>query len=114
MATATTAQRSTLERFRALLGPSAVFTEASDMEPYLVDWRGRTRGEALAVLRPAATEEVAQVVALVEAHDEMRAGNHALFGQRAPSSDHLNATHRYACARQAVRQRRSFRVIADQ
>ena len=53
-----------IDQFRELLGPAAVSTEVPDMEPYVVDWRGRTRGSALAVLKPAATEEVASIVRL--------------------------------------------------
>lgn len=31
-------------------------------QPYLTDWRGRYTGQALAVVRPASVEQVAQVV----------------------------------------------------
>ena len=34
------------------------------MTPYLIDWRGRYRGQALAVVRPGSTDEVAQVMRL--------------------------------------------------
>jgi FAD/FMN-containing dehydrogenase len=39
-----------------------VLTQAADTAPYLTDWRGRFTGKALAVLRPATTAEVAQLV----------------------------------------------------
>jgi FAD/FMN-containing dehydrogenase len=41
-----------------------LITDARDMEPYIVDWRGFYRGAAPAVVRPANTDEVAEVVKL--------------------------------------------------
>lgn len=49
---------------RALLGDAHVMTEEADMAPFLRDWRGRFTGHALAVLRPADTEQVAATVKL--------------------------------------------------
>ena len=46
------------------IGRQHVVTAADDQEPYLVDWRGRCRGRAVAVVKPASTEEVATVVRL--------------------------------------------------
>jgi FAD/FMN-containing dehydrogenase len=53
-----------LERAAAIVGPSRVLTEPSDTEGFQRDWRGRYRGEALAVLMPANTAEVASLVRL--------------------------------------------------
>jgi FAD/FMN-containing dehydrogenase len=50
-----------LDVLRAAVGAPHVLTGA-DAEPYSVDWRGRYRGKALAVVRPGSTEEVAAVV----------------------------------------------------
>src|SRR5262245_514898 len=58
-----------LARFAEILGPLGVVTEALAIEPHIVDWRGRTRGATLAVLRPATTAEVARVVALCAARE---------------------------------------------
>jgi FAD/FMN-containing dehydrogenase len=52
-----------LARCRDVAGPAYVLTAAADMAPYLTDWRGRFTGRALAVLRPAAPAQVAQLVA---------------------------------------------------
>jgi FAD/FMN-containing dehydrogenase len=49
---------------RALLGEAHVISDEADMAPYLRDWRGRFTGRALAVLRPADTEQVAATVKL--------------------------------------------------
>ena len=46
---------------RQLLGDAHVLTEG-DLSSYEQDWRKRTRGKALAVVRPATTAQVAQVV----------------------------------------------------
>jgi FAD/FMN-containing dehydrogenase len=52
-----------LARLRSVVGSGNVLTAAADVAPHLVDWRGRYRGAALAVVRPATTAEVAAVVA---------------------------------------------------
>ncbi|MCE3262080.1 MAG: 2-hydroxyacid dehydrogenase [Pseudoduganella sp.] len=49
---------------RALLGEAHVIADEQGMAPYLRDWRGRFTGRALAVLRPADTQQVAAVVRL--------------------------------------------------
>ncbi|HZG20278.1 MAG TPA: FAD-binding oxidoreductase [Herbaspirillum sp.] len=49
---------------RTAIGASHVLTEATDTGGYLTDQRGRYTGRALAVLRPADTNEVAAIVAL--------------------------------------------------
>src|SRR5213595_3571038 len=49
-------------RLTAAVGEANVLTAPADIEPYLVDWRGRYRGAARAVVRPASTMEVATVV----------------------------------------------------
>jgi FAD/FMN-containing dehydrogenase len=53
-----------LARLREIVGERGLITEARDMEPYVVDWRGFYRGAAPAIVRPASTPEVAAVVAL--------------------------------------------------
>jgi FAD/FMN-containing dehydrogenase len=57
--------RATLRaRLDAAVGSAQVLTDASDVAPFLTDWRGRYQGRALAVVRPGTTEEVAAVVRL--------------------------------------------------
>jgi FAD/FMN-containing dehydrogenase len=50
--------------FAALIGDKNVLTAAHDTAPYTTDWRKQYRGEALCVLRPASTAEVAAVMGL--------------------------------------------------
>ncbi|MGE0558077.1 MAG: FAD-binding oxidoreductase [Burkholderiales bacterium] len=49
---------------KTLLGAQGVLTDATDLEPYVVDWRGVYRGAAAAVARPANTQQVAAVMKL--------------------------------------------------
>jgi len=51
-----------LERVAAIVGHAHVLSAPGDVEPFLVDWRGRYRGTALAVVRPGTTSEVSAVV----------------------------------------------------
>jgi FAD/FMN-containing dehydrogenase len=53
-----------LERVARVVGAAHVLTNASELAPYTVDWRGRYHGSACAVVRPATTAEVAAVVTL--------------------------------------------------
>ncbi len=55
---------SLIARIAAIVGPQGLITDASDMEPYVVDWRGYYRGTTSAVVRPADTAQVAAVMKL--------------------------------------------------
>ncbi|WP_298609811.1 FAD-binding oxidoreductase [uncultured Thiothrix sp.] len=41
-----------------------LYTSATDMEPFLTDWRKKWKGDALAVVQPDTTEDVAAIVRL--------------------------------------------------
>lgn len=78
-----------LTRLASLLGEAHVVTDATANEPWLNDWRGRYRGEALAVVFPSTTEEVAGVVrACVAAEVSIvpQGGNTSLCGGAIPLS----------------------------
>ncbi len=64
MAGVSAESRDLIERLRGLLGAAAVLTEPADTEPFLIDERGRYRGRAAAVVRPADAEAVAATVRL--------------------------------------------------
>jgi FAD/FMN-containing dehydrogenase len=73
---------------RARLGEVAVLSDATDLAPFLVDWRGRYRGDALALVQPASTDEVAAAVTLcAEAGASIVAqgGNTGLCGGATPA-----------------------------
>jgi FAD/FMN-containing dehydrogenase len=72
---------------RDIVGADAVFTELADVEPFVVDWRGRYRGEALCVVAPRSTEDVARVVracAAVGTPVVPQGGNTGLCGGSVP------------------------------
>lgn len=77
---------SILKDLEDLLGSGQVLTgEAA--APFLVDWRNRYQGKALAVVRPATTEEVAGVVRACVKHNVPivpQGGNTSLCGGATP------------------------------
>lgn len=78
---------SLVEALRAIVGAGNVFTSEADCAPYEEDWRGRYRGRARCVVRPASTEEVAAVVrCCAEAGLPMvpQSGNTSLVGGSVP------------------------------
>ncbi len=56
-----------LDDCRAAVGPDHVLTSENDKAAYLTDWRGRFTGRALAVVKPASTEQVAAIMRLCHA-----------------------------------------------
>jgi FAD/FMN-containing dehydrogenase len=49
---------------RDAIGAANVVSASAEIAPHVADWRGRKNGKALAVLKPASTSEVAQIVRL--------------------------------------------------
>ncbi len=73
---------------RGLVGDAHVL-QTGDLSAWEVDWRKRYRGKALAVVRPASTEQVAQVVKLCAAHGVSivpQGGNTGLVGGGVPNA----------------------------
>jgi FAD/FMN-containing dehydrogenase len=74
---------------RAIVGAGHVLVDPSDTAPYLIDWRKRYRGSAIAVVRPGDTGEVARVVAAcADAGAPMlpQGGNTGLVGGGTPDA----------------------------
>ncbi len=72
------------------LGPSGILIAPDRMAPYLTDERGRYRGRAAAVLRPADTASVAAAVAACARHRVPivpQGGNTGLCGGATPDPD---------------------------
>jgi FAD/FMN-containing dehydrogenase len=57
-----------IDQLTRILGPKAVVTDPREIEPWVTDWRGRVHGAAPALLAPASTAEVAQIVRLAAEH----------------------------------------------
>lgn len=80
----------TLRKIRAIVGDKGFVTEADAMEPHLVEWRGLWRGQARAVVKPASTAEVAEVVRLCSENAipiVPQGGNTSLVGGSVPYED---------------------------
>jgi FAD/FMN-containing dehydrogenase len=76
-----------IERLVPIVGAANVLTADADTTRYLTDWRGRYRGRALAVVRPANTAEVAAMVAACAATGTPivpQGGNTGLVGGATP------------------------------
>jgi FAD/FMN-containing dehydrogenase len=72
------------------VGRQHLVTAGDDQEPYLVDWRGRYHGRAVAVVKPASTEEVASVVRLCAGQGVAvvpQGGNTGMCGAATPPAE---------------------------
>ena len=77
-----------LDEVRAIVGAAHVL-EGGDLAAYEHDWRKRYHGRALAVVRPASTQEVAAVVRVCAAHRVpivAQGGNTGLVGASVPDA----------------------------
>ncbi|MHA6333281.1 FAD-binding oxidoreductase [Qipengyuania sp. CAU 1752] len=80
-------RESFLEQAEALLGPRGFSRDAEVMAPWLVDWRGRYNGQAMALASPASTAEASQLVKLCAAHGVPivpQGGNSGMCGGATP------------------------------
>jgi FAD/FMN-containing dehydrogenase len=78
------------DRLSSLVGAAHVLTDPADIAPFVTDWRGRYRGAAQCVVRPANTAEVAAVVkACVEVGVAIvpQGGNTSLCGAATPDGE---------------------------
>jgi FAD/FMN-containing dehydrogenase len=72
------------------VGAANVLTDPADIAPFVTDWRGRYRGAAQCVVRPANTEEVAAVVKVCAATSTPivpQGGNTSLCGAATPNAE---------------------------
>src|SRR5215218_10784682 len=76
-----------IDKLRTIVGERGLITDERGKHPYLTDWRENYLGAALAVVRPATTEEVAGVVKLCVAEKVAvvpQGGNTGLVGGGMP------------------------------
>ena len=81
---------SLVDKLNAIVGANAVITEAGAMAPHLNDWRGRYRGDAIAVVKPNSTEQVSAIVKLCAATGTSivpQGGNTSLCGASVPQEN---------------------------
>ncbi len=77
-----------VERLKAIVGERGL-VPAAEQAPFVTDWRDQYHGKAAAVVRPATTEEVAEVVALLAAQRIAmvpQGGNTSLCGASVPDA----------------------------
>jgi FAD/FMN-containing dehydrogenase len=83
-----------LDDLSQALGPAGLWrpginADDAQLAPHLIDWRRRYEGRALAIARPADTEQVAQVVRACAAHGVSivpQGGNTSLVGGSVPDA----------------------------
>ena len=79
-----------IDEARQRFGPKAAVTERAELEPWLTDWRGRFHGRADAILSPASTEEVVEIVRMAAERRVPlvpQGGNTSMVGGATPPSD---------------------------
>ncbi len=64
----TDAQAQLIAKAEQKLGAKALITDPKEVEPWVTDWRGRVHGAAPAMLAPASTDEVVEIVRLAAEH----------------------------------------------
>ena len=76
-----------IERLSAIVGRQHVLIDADQQLPYLREWRELYQGRAGVVVRPGSTDQVAEIMALANAHAIAvvpQAGNTGLVGGQLP------------------------------
>src|SRR5687767_11904067 len=79
-----------LSRLEHSLGPRGFTRAPEDLAPYLTDWRGRYHGRAAALLLPASTDEVQEIVSLCAVERVAlvpQGGNTSMVGGATPGAD---------------------------
>ena len=79
-----------IEKCQEIIGAEYVYLSDVDKSPFLTDWSKRFTGEALAVLRPKNTNEVAALVALCHSENIAivpQGGNTGLCGGATPNKN---------------------------
>ena len=84
------AQSTLIDAVRTRFGAKAAITDPADVEPWLIDWRGRFHGNASAILSPSSTNEAAAIVKLAGEHGVPlvpQGGNTSMVGGATPPED---------------------------
>ncbi|MDP9894874.1 FAD/FMN-containing dehydrogenase [Variovorax boronicumulans] len=78
-----------IDGLRAIVGDKACLDAAADMQPFTTDYRRLYHGKALAVVAPASTQQVSEVLALCTKHGVPvvpQGGNTSLMGGAVPDA----------------------------
>lgn len=82
--------RDILDAFRAIAGPRGLIEDRDLIAPWLEDWRGKFHGNAVGILTPRSTQEVAAMVRCANAHRVPlvpQGGNSSMVGGATPPID---------------------------
>lgn len=82
--------RETFDAFRSIAGPRGLIEDRDLIAPWLADWRGKFHGEAVAILTPRSTQEVAAMVRCAHEHRVPlvpQGGNTSMVGGATPPMD---------------------------
>ncbi len=86
----TPAQTRMLDALASRLDAKAIVTDAADIAPWLVDWRGRYHGRTPALLAPGSTADVVAIVQAAAEHGVPlvpQGGNTSMVGGATPPAD---------------------------
>jgi FAD/FMN-containing dehydrogenase len=92
-----------MDRLQSALGPQGWSQDPARLEPKLVEWRGRWRGETPLLVLPRTVEEVAAVVGLCRDADiaiTPQGGNTGLVGGQIPQGEILLSLERMRAVRE--------------
>lgn len=76
-----------LDKFAKIVGSKHVLTDPAEMRPFLTDWRGLYQGSAFAIVKPANTQEVSEIVRICASENigiVPQGGNTGLVGGSIP------------------------------
>ncbi|HEY4168017.1 MAG TPA: FAD-binding oxidoreductase, partial [Reyranella sp.] len=79
-----------VSKLQSIVGDKGLITDERDKHPFLTDWRENYLGKALAIVRPATTEEVSAVVKLCATEGVAivpQGGNTGMSGGATPQED---------------------------
>jgi len=85
-----TPQPATLERLKAIVGPSGFSVDPDELSPHLTEWRNRFVGTTPLLLKPANTGEVADIVRVCAENEVAmvpQGGNTGLVGGQIPRAE---------------------------
>jgi FAD/FMN-containing dehydrogenase len=88
--TSAAAMGALLDRLRIIVGDAGLLTDPTDTQPFAEDWRRLYRGRTEAVIRPASTQELSEVVRACAAAGVAvvpQGGNTSMVGGAVPNED---------------------------
>ena len=51
-----------IKKFENILGPKGIISNRLDLQPYLIEERGKFKGNAIVLLKPSSTKEISDIV----------------------------------------------------